>query len=61
MVRVFALGYINRILKQYKDQKLTVLDKVLLKGFYLQDKKEIVEINPEGIVHGGMSASYVKR
>jgi hypothetical protein len=44
MVRVFALGNINRILKQYQGKKLTNFDKVLLKGFYVKDKAELNDI-----------------
>jgi len=34
-VRIFALGKVNRLLKKFKDRDLTLLDKRLLKGFYV--------------------------
>jgi len=44
--RIFALGKINRILKTFIDSssdkdKTNTLDKRLLKGFYVNDEKEL--------------------
>ena len=39
---VYSLGYLNRILGRYSSQeKLTRLDKRLLRGFYVNDKQEL--------------------
>ena len=38
---VFALGKVNRLLMTYVDKPVTPLDKRLLKGFYVADKKEL--------------------
>lgn len=42
MVRLFSLGKINRVLKEYRNQKtLSVIDQHLLKGFYTNAKQEL--------------------
>jgi hypothetical protein len=44
MVRVFALSKVSGALRSFIGQKtLSVLDKRLLKGFYLNDHKELEE------------------
>jgi hypothetical protein len=42
MERSFALGKINRALRNFEDQKLSPLDKHLIKGFYVNDKWELI-------------------
>lgn len=44
MPRLFALGRANKILQDYKDQRLDQLDVRLLKGFYIEDKTELEPI-----------------
>jgi len=41
MVRVFALGKLNRILQSFENKKLSSMDRRLLKGFYVQNMKEL--------------------
>jgi hypothetical protein len=41
MTKIFALGQLNRCLKQYENEKLNTLDKRLLMGFYIKDKQEL--------------------
>jgi len=42
MVRLFALGKINRVLKEFSNQKqLSVVDTHLLKGFYTNVRSEL--------------------
>jgi len=41
MVRVFALGKLNRTLKNFENTELSSMDKRLLKGFYVQNLKEL--------------------
>jgi len=47
MVRVFALGKINTLLKRYLDTanwgELSRLDRRLLKGFYVKNEDELIE------------------
>ena len=40
MVRVFALSHINRIMKKFATQKLSLLDERLLKGIYVNEKED---------------------
>jgi hypothetical protein len=48
MKAIFELGKINRALRNYEDdEKLTRLDKRLLKGFYIDDKWELVNSSEE--------------
>lgn len=43
MERSFHLGKINRALRNFEtDEKLTQLDKRLIKGFYINDKWELI-------------------
>ena len=45
---VYSLGYLNRILGRYsRQERLTRLDKRLLRGFYVNDKNEL-EDNSDG-------------
>ena len=42
MTRVFSLGKVHTALKNFSTQgKLSSLDKRLIKGFYVADKKEL--------------------
>jgi hypothetical protein len=42
MVRLFALGKINRVLKEFSSQKsLSAIDTHLLKGFYTNARSEL--------------------
>ena len=48
MEAVFTLGKINRSLRNYEDdKKITRLDRRLLKGFYIDDKWELVNSSEE--------------
>ncbi len=41
MTRILALGMINHCFAFFNNRKLTQLDKRLLKGFYVRDKREL--------------------
>jgi hypothetical protein len=41
LVRVFALGKLNRVLRNYDKSKLSKLDIRFLKGFYIQNHDEL--------------------
>jgi hypothetical protein len=50
MIRVFALGKVNKTIKEFKDDNcgtISVLDKRLLKGFYTHDKTELEDSDRE--------------
>jgi hypothetical protein len=48
MESVFTLGKINRALRNYEDdESITRLDRRLLKGFYIDDKWELVNSSEE--------------
>jgi len=41
MVRVFALGKLNKVLRKFENSKMSTLDQRLLKGFYITNWNEL--------------------
>jgi len=56
MVRVFALGKLNRILQSFENKKLSSMDRRLLKGFYVQNMKELQNEDLE--LHSGVAQEF---